>query len=366
MRQPAYTGLLSRLSGFSPRHAAMFRVRGPHRLGRRERGMAHWLRSAVLLGTAIAASAVACGPSAQARVTELASDPAQNIPLLGSSVLSPANLAKATSQFGRMPIVRVYFPGLPGPKAWAWAGLNKSAVIVSFKALPTTVLSGADDAQLRQFFTSAPRGHAIYYSYFHEPEDNIADGQFTAPDYRAAWKHIAALAAAAHNPFLHSTLILMNYDLVPASHRNWRDYLPGGGVISVLAWDAYPVGSATNKDPQLTPPARFMGPAIAASRSVGLPYGFAEFGLSTAHGRPHWLTSVGKYLLHSKALFASYFDGNSQYPTLQLTDSASIAVWRQYVHDSEAGQAGPDSGQSVQSLAVRESEGQAAPPERHA
>jgi hypothetical protein len=328
--------------------------------------MAHWLRSAVLLCAAVAASVVACGPSGQASVTGLAGGPAQNIPLLGSSVLSPANLAQVTSQFGRMPIVRVYFPGLPGPRAWAWAGLNKSAVIVSFKALPATVLSGADDARLQQFFATAPRGHPIYYSYYHEPEDNIARGQFTAAAYRAAWKHIAALADAAGNPYLHATLILMNYDLVPASHRNWKDYLPGGGVISVLAWDAYPVGSATNKDPKLTPPARFMGPAIAASRSVGLPYGFAEFGLSTAHGRPRWLTSVGKYLLHSGALFASLFDGNSQYPTLQLTDRASIAVWRGYVHESEAGQAGPDSGQSAQGLAMRESEGQAARPERHA
>jgi hypothetical protein len=253
----------------------------------------------VLVCTAVAASAVACGPSGQASVTELAGDPVRNIPLLGSSVLSPANLGRVTSQFGRMPIVRVYFPGLPGPRAWA--GLNKSAVIVSFKALPAAVLSGADDARLRQFFATAPRGHAIYYSYYHEPEDNIAAGQFTAAAYRAAWKHIAALADAAGNPYLHSTLILMNYDLVPASHRNWRDYLPGGSVISVLAWDAYPVGSATNQDPKPTPPARFMGPAIAASRSAGLPYGFAEFGLSTAHGRPRWLTSVGQYLLHSGA-----------------------------------------------------------------
>jgi hypothetical protein len=79
-----------------------------------------------------------------------------------------------------------------------------------------------------------------------------------------------------------------------------------------------------------------MGPAIAAARSVGLPYGFAEFGLSTRHGRPGWLTGVGKYLLRSGALFGCLFDGNSQYPTLRLTDSASIAVWRHYVRQSAA------------------------------
>lgn len=264
-------------------------------------------------------------------------DASTAVPLLGSSALSPHNLARTTAQFGHMPIVRIYFPGLPGSHAWtSIAGVNKSAVIVSFNARPAAILSGADDARLRAFFAGAPRGHPIYYSYFHEPEAHIARGQFTAAAYRAAWKHVAALAGAARNPYLHATLILMAYDLIKSVHRNWKDYLPRGGVISVLAWDAYPVGSATNVHPRRTPPARFMGPAIAASRRVGLPFGFAEFGLSTARGRPGWLTGVSKYLLRSGALFACLFDGNQEYPTLRLTDPASIAVWRHYVRLSAA------------------------------
>ncbi len=269
-----------------------------------------------------------------------------NVPLLGSSVKSESDLAAVTSDFGRMPIVRVYYPGLPDPDAWTTglAGANRSAVIVSFKALPTTILSGADDAALKHFFGTAPSGHPIYYSYYHEPEDNIGAGQFRLSDYKAAWARVVAIARAAHNPYLHSTLILMNWDLIPASHRSWKDYLPGGGIISTLGWDAYPVGSAENVNPQLTPPSDFMSPAIAASKSVGLPYGFPEFGLSTPSGRPSWLTEVGKYIMSSGALFASYFDGNAQYPTLRLTDSASIAVWRGFVAESRAG--GPAPGPS--------------------
>jgi hypothetical protein len=210
-------------------------------------------------------------------------------------------------------------------------------VIVSFKALPRDILSGADDAALRHFFATAPSGHPIYYTYFHEPEDNIAAGQFTLASYKQAWAHVVALADAAHNPYLHATLILMAWDLSPSSGRHWKNYLPGGGIISVLGWDAYPVGSATNVHPVPTPPAAFMGPAIAASRSVGLPYGFAEFGLSTPAGRPAWLSRVGSYLLHSGALFGSLFNGNAQYPTLELTDAASDSVWRGYVRDSALG-----------------------------
>jgi hypothetical protein len=297
-----------------------------------------------LAGLAVAA-ALACGllaavhlHGAPATRTRLAANDA-TVPMLGSSVLSAANLAQDTAQFGHMPIVRVYYPGLPPATAWTsgLAGANSSAVIVSFKALPSAILSGADDAALKQFFDSAPAGHPIYYSYFHEPEDNIAAGQFTLAGYKAAWAHVVALADAAHNPYLHSTLILMEWDLTKASGRNWKNYLPGGGIISVLGWDAYPVGSATNVHPQLTAAADFMGPAIAASKSVGLPYGFAEFGLSTPQGRPAWLASVGSYLMSSGALFGSLFNGNTQYPTLQLTDAASVAVWRGYVRDSLTG-----------------------------
>ncbi len=58
-------------------------------------------------------------------------------------------------------------------------------------------------------------GIRIYWSYYHEPEDNIADGEFTLADYKAAWAPVVSLANAAHNPDLHSTLILMGYDLSP-------------------------------------------------------------------------------------------------------------------------------------------------------
>jgi hypothetical protein len=266
-----------------------------------------------------------------------------SIPLFGSSV-GYQSLAQTTAQFGQMPIVRVYYPGLPASNAWdgGQAGANDSAVIVSFKALPKDILSGADDAALTHFFDTAPTGHPIYYSYYHEPEDNIADGEFTLADYKAAWARVASLAGAAHNPDLHSTLILMSWDLVKASGRDWKSYLPGGGIISTLGWDAYPVGSATNVNPQPTPPADFMGPCIAASNSVGLPYGFAEFGLSMAAGRPTWMTEVGNYLMSSGALFATVFNGVAEYPTLQLTDQASQDVWKGFVAKSAQAQSDPD------------------------
>jgi flagellar hook capping protein FlgD len=326
-------------------HGRHSEVLAPLRASARSRRPAVKVRFAVM--TVLAAASVvagvlfvaAQGPAQPARIAAASS----SIPLFGSSV-GYVSLAQTTAEFGRMPIVRVYYPGLPASNAWdgGQAGANASAVIVSFKALPADILSGADDATLTHFFDTAPTGHPIYYSYYHEPEDNIADGEFTLADYKAAWARVAALAAATHNPDLHSTLILMSWDLVKASGRDWKSYLPGGGIISTLGWDAYPVGSATNVNPQPTAPADFMGPCIAASNSVGLPYGFAEFGLSTAAGRPAWMTEVGNYLMTSGALFATVFNGVGEYPTLQLTDQASQDVWKGFVAKSTQAQSGPD------------------------
>jgi FlgD Ig-like domain len=287
-----------------------------------------------VLGAVIAmvAAAITFGGRQQAAVPVANSSSA---PLIGASVGSPAILARDTAEFGHLPIYRVYYTGLPKSNAWT-TGLpaaNKSAVIVSFKALPSAILSGADDAVLKHFFDTAPTGHPIYYVYYHEPEDNITHGEFTAAAYRAAWAHVAALANAAHNPDLHSTLTLMAYDLRPASHRNWRDYMPAAGVISTLAWDAYPPNAR-----QLTPPAQFMAPEIAASKAAGLPFGFAEFAVTNMSGRPAWLTDVGNYLMKSGALFGSLFDSPPPgSPSLQLTltDSASIAAWRNIVAESD-------------------------------
>ena len=109
----------------------------------------------------------------------------------------------------------------------------------------------------------------------------IKNGQFTFAQYKAAWTHIVAIADAAHNPYLHSTLILQHQDArpgdqvqlqeLPASQRSYQH--------SRLGCD--PNGTGDDWDPQPTPPAQFMGPAVAASKSVGLPFGFAEF--ASAH-----------------------------------------------------------------------------------
>ena len=154
--------------------------------------------------------------------------------------------------------------------------------------------------------------------------------------YKAAWARIVSIADKAHNPYLHSTLILQHQDADPGDQYNFRNYLPPGGIISTLGWDAYPKGTVQDQNPQPTPPAQFMGPAVAASKSVGLPFGFAEFALGTQADRPQWLAEVANYLDNSGALFGTLFDA-AGFPWMVLHDSPSIQTWRTAVARSAEG-----------------------------
>jgi hypothetical protein len=251
---------------------------------------------------------------------------------LGVNATGASQLAAKTAQFGHMPVIRVYYAGVPTPSEWTTGatGLNKSSVVLSFRPTPAQVLSGADDAGLADFFDSAPRGHVIYYSFYAEPEAHIKDGDFSLAQYKQAWSKVVAIADAAHNPYLHSILILQGQDARPGDEYYFKDYLPGNGIISAIGWDAYPAGTGDDQDPQSVPPAQFMGSDIAAARDVCLPFGFAEFALGTATGRPQWLTQVASYLQSNGALFGILFDAKG-FPWMVLHDSASIQTWRNEV-----------------------------------
>ncbi|MBV9092840.1 MAG: hypothetical protein JO132_03020 [Streptosporangiaceae bacterium] len=283
------------------------------------------IRTAVDGASPVANPATTCGVQGRG-----AGSPAHT--LLGVDAGNPARLANVTSEFGHLPILRVYYNGLPDPALWTTGvqGINKSAVVVSFRVPPSIILSGVDDVALSHFFDTAPTGYPIFYSYYHEPEPFITGDYFTLTAYKAAWAHIAALADAAHNSELRSTLIMMAWDLTPDSGINWKNFLPSAGVITTLGWDAYPAGSVHDQNPQATPPADFMGPAVAASRSVGLPFGFAEFALATQSGRPEWLTEVANYLQSSGALFGILFDPPGA-RWGDLNDAPSIEAWRKAV-----------------------------------
>jgi hypothetical protein len=246
----------------------------------------------------------------------------------------PQALAREDSLFGGLDSVRFFHSGRPP----AWPGpldAGPRAFIVSFKGHPRDyVAGGASEEHMRQWFASAPRDRDIYWVYYHEPEQEIRDGQFTAAEYRAALKHLAELAGAAGNPRLFATEILMQWTVDPRSGRNWRDYYPGDGVLDVLGWDIYNDDAVAAKG-QYTSPATLLEGIFAANDSVRLPTGIGELGSHIAAGddgtrRAVWLQEMVNRLEAYGTLWVEYFDVAWTSGDYRLRDPDSASVWRTF------------------------------------
>lgn len=236
----------------------------------------------------------------------------------------------AVSSYGTPEMVRIFHPG--PPSGWNAAKVAGGAdLAVSFKIQPREVLSGAYDAALRTWFNTAPRDVQVYWTYFHEPEDDISRGEFTASDYRAAWKRIAAIAEDVCAPNLHSTLILMDWTVDPRSKRSFDDYYPGSAYIDVLGWDPY---NPWQNNTGYKDPAAIFDPVIAVSNRYGKPFAIAETGSLVMPGddgrqRAAWIKKAADHLRASGAVYVAYFD--TQTPKgndFRLIDSHSRAAWR--------------------------------------
>lgn len=252
--------------------------------------------------------------------------------LFGASVYQagqswPDAVAASDRRYGGLDVVRVFHPGLPD----AWPGRSGAVnrpVVVSFKAQPAEVLSGRLDDRLISWFKSAPRDRDIWWSYFHEPEDNVKRGDFSAQQWREAYRRIAGFADRAANPALHNTVILMCWTANPHSGRSLNDFFPGRDVVDTIGWDCY-----NKSDSYLDPDAMF-GRAIAASKNFGVGFGIAELG-SKLHGgsadRAAWLRAVARHLSAQGAEFVTYFDSKCPGGEFRLLDSASQQAWREAV-----------------------------------
>lgn len=238
------------------------------------------------------------------------------------------------NMIGGLHAIRVFYSGAPA--AWPGnAGSVGRTVVVSFKYSPSQITSGAEDSAMKSWFASAPRDRDIYWVYWHEPEDDIAKGSFTAAQYRAAWTRLAGLAADAHNSRLHATLVLMNWTVSASSGRNWKDYYAGNSVIDDIGWDVY---NWNYKKGSYAAPSNLLDRVIAASNSVGKPWGVAELGSpkvssdSSGSARADWLSRMVSYMSSNHAMWVCYFDidwENGAYD-YRLRDTSSQHVWQSF------------------------------------
>jgi hypothetical protein len=241
-------------------------------------------------------------------------------------------LADSHQAYGGMEVVRVFYPGLPS--GWPGrAGEVGGDIVVSFKAPPTEVLSGKHDALFANWFNNAPRDREIWWAYFHEPEDDVEAGHFTAQQWRDAYRRIAGFANAANNPRLHNTVILMCWTVNPRSGRDVNNYFPGADVVETMGWDCY--NSAADSGGFLKPEDMY-SKAVAASREFGVGYGIAETGSKLPANDPdgtrraEWLGTIGQWLEQNDAEFVTYFDSIVG-GEFRLLDSKSRTAWHDVV-----------------------------------
>lgn len=240
-------------------------------------------------------------------------------------------------RFGTLPVVRAFNPALP--RSWSAAdNLLGRTVVVSFKADPKRVTAGYLDQRLREWFANAPDTGEIYWSYYHEPEDNIANGQFTAEEFRDAWKHIHGIAEEVGKDNQFATLILMGWTTNPSSKRDFHDYYPGDEYVDVLGWDSYNFGYRKGR---YADPEEIFDRVITLSDELGKPWGIAETGSlvidgDDGSGRAAWLSRVGAYLNDRGALWVTYFESTVGHD-YRLHDEQSREAWRELVEASARG-----------------------------
>lgn len=305
----------------------------------------------VLLVLALTAAAgTACSTKPPPPVAVM---PDEHTTLFGSTVWQAPGevlgdaVARVDASYGPIRIVRLFSSWLPP----SWDGLRRDLgrrpVVVSFRPSPRRILTGELDDQLRAWFAQAPRDRDTWWSYQHEPEDEIERGVFTAEEFRAAWSHVAQLADQADNPRLHATMTLMCWTAAKRSGRDWRDYVPTGAAVQVLAWDCYAKGGDAET---YADPAELLDPARQVAGEAGADWAVAELGAQIGPGgndsdRAAWLDEVGAYARRNDAVFVTYFDAPIG-GEFRLLDEASSHAWAAQVastprHSRRRAQASP-------------------------
>ncbi|GAB3053757.1 hypothetical protein [Micromonospora schwarzwaldensis] len=241
-------------------------------------------------------------------------------------------LSRSDRTFGKLQMARIFFPGLPPAWSGSRADVVDRTVVVSFKASPQEINSGRHDSRLRSWFASIPRDHNVYWSYFHEPEDDVERGAFSTDAYRSAWKRVAGLAEQAGNPRLINTLILMCWTLDPKSGRSFDAFYPGGDVIEALGWDCYNWGK---KWKRYASPQEIYGPMINKSKALGKPWGVAETGSDlvpgdSGTGRAEWIRSMAGFLNGQRPEFVAYYNQTVSQGDFRLLDQPSIQAWKAF------------------------------------
>jgi len=208
------------------------------------------------------------------------------------------------------------------------------------KYLPSEVTAGTYDAELEGFFKGIPDNQTVFWTYRHEPDDEIfVTSQFTAASYRAAWAHIKQIAdkvkASRPNLDAYATLIIMEYSMRPENMRAWKEMYPGNSVIDVFGVDTY--NTPALKGETMDPATQF-GKVIDFAKLQGKPWAVGELGSCVVTGNPQGrATYISKAIQYWVArnyppVYASYFNRDWEKCDYTIdSDAPAKQVWHDAV-----------------------------------
>lgn len=245
-----------------------------------------------------------------------------------------AALATEETALGRVDVFRYYQQAGEGITTQPFAFNGGRAVVYSSKVNPKLIASGAEDAAVTALFSAAvAAGVRLDACPWHEPENDIIKGTFTAADLRAAQAAYARLARQVdpQRQYVFVDSILMGYTLLASSGRTWTDYVDLASV-DVLAWDPY-----QNSPTYEAPIGHLFDGVKAVAASTGKPWAIAETGVNhlkiTGQAWYDTLTTVARECSGAavKPVYVTYFDHDSD-PTrvdnIIRNDPAAVAAWK--------------------------------------
>lgn len=158
----------------------------------------------------------------------------------GGAETSQQAFQRRCTNWGVCPeLVRFFYPGLP---SGAWPDFGNATELVSFKvpSIPGFAAGQNDQQVLDWLRTITNDGTTHYVTIWHEPEDDVAAGHFTAAQWRDAIVHLQQLADTfdGTGKRIRVGVVLMTWTLQTQSGRNVANYeVPG---MDFMGWDAYP------------------------------------------------------------------------------------------------------------------------------
>lgn len=204
------------------------------------------------------------------------------------------------------------------PAAHPREDAGRNASVWSFKPPVEPFLSGALNNEFKAAISSIPDDdYRRFVILWHEPEDNIEDGDFTAAQYQALQVKARGLideVNATRKKKVRFGANWMSWTFVSASRRTPDDYWPGDGVWDFLSFDGY---SSRNDKTQTwtggrTPEAIF-GPPFAYAKSKGIRPGVGETGIDVLAPEPDrvaWIKDCRQYAADANCEFWCYWDGS--------------------------------------------------------